>query len=143
MLGMSECFIPYRLYKVKIYDRGATVIRLLAVDSVSGTLDPIEFSGTTLESGCHETRNVLPQKLSEDETRAIVLRQARRIVFSSALIQSSNPSIEVDLVQSDFYLSYWIGFYGDKKDMDLLVLNATILSYEGGKLTECVKAWIR
>src|ERR1700753_666260 len=65
MFGMSEIFIPYRLYKIKDHDRGFTATQFLAVDSVSGTLDPIDFSGTALEYDSYETRNILPQKVSE------------------------------------------------------------------------------
>lgn len=143
MLGMSEIFVPYRLYKIKIQDRGATAIRFLAVDSVSGTLDPIEFYGTALEFDCYKTRNTLPRKISEDGARAILLEKTRRIVFSGRLIRLSNPAFDVELVESDFYLSYWVGFYGDRRDMDLLVLNATTQLFEGAKMKSCVKEWLR
>jgi hypothetical protein len=142
ILALSEIFIPYRLYKIKTQDCGARAIRFLAVDSVSGTLDPIEFSGTGMEYECRETRNILPQKISEDETRAIVVSKLQRAVFSSSLFQFRNTSFVLELVEPDFYLPYWIGFYGDRKNIDLLVLNSITHAFEGGRMTACVKAWL-
>src|ERR1700729_3198725 len=89
LLGLADIYIPYRLYKINLEDRRVRTARLLAIDAVSGNLDPFEFSESPVPSRCTdmETRNYLPAQLSEPETHAAALTKFRRLLFSSGFFR--------------------------------------------------------
>ena len=60
LLGVADIYIPYRLYKMTLEDRRVRTARLLAIDAISGNLDPFEFSESPLQTRCTdmETRNI-------------------------------------------------------------------------------------
>jgi|SRR5689334_6978411 len=142
-LGLSDIYIPYRLYHVKIHDHRMQSSRLLAVDALSAALDPFEFSEPPAWDRCRyvETRNQLPTRLAEIETRASVLAKARRLLFSAGFFRLAKPMISAEL-ESEFYVPYWAGFYGEEKSVGVVMLDAIRGTIEGGKATHSVRAWL-
>src|SRR5437899_12786545 len=41
--SVAELYIPFRLFQLQIMNRGKTEERLIALDAISGTLDPFQF----------------------------------------------------------------------------------------------------
>jgi hypothetical protein len=144
LLGMADIYIPYRLYKVNVEDRRLRSARLLAVDALSGNLDPFEFAESPIHDRCTdiETRNYLPAQLSESETHVAALAKFRRLVFSAGFFRLAKPVISVELIESDLFIPYWAGFYGEEKSVRVLMLDAIRGTIEGGKITNSVKAWL-
>ncbi len=95
LLGVADIYIPYRLYKVNLEDRRVRTARLLAIDAISGNLDPFEFSESPLQNRCTdmETRNYLPAQLSEPETHVAALAKFRRLLFSAGFFRLAKPVI--------------------------------------------------
>jgi hypothetical protein len=143
-LGLGEIYIPYRLYHVKIHDHRMQSSRLLAVDALSAALDPFEFSGPPTQDRCRdiETRNHLPARLAEAETGASVLAKVRRLLFSEGFFRLAKPVISAELLESELYVPYWAGFYGEEKSVGIVMLDAIRGTIEGGKATHSVKAWL-
>ena len=144
LLGVSEIYIPYRLYRVAVEDRRLRSSRLLAVDAVSRTLDPFEFDEPPAEGRCREveTRNHLPARLSEPETQAAALSKARRLLFAAGFFRLAKPVISVEVIGPEFHIPYWAGFYGTEKNVSLVMLDAIRGTIEGGKATQSVRAWL-
>ena len=144
LLGVADIYIPYRLYKINLEDRRVRTARLLAIDAVSGNLDPFEFSESPLQSRCvdMETRNYLPAQLSEPETHAAALAKFHRLLFSAGLFRLAKPVISVELVEAVFFMPYWAGFYGQECSVRVLLQDAIRGTIEGGKITSSVKAWL-
>jgi hypothetical protein len=144
LLGVADIYIPYRLYKMNLEDRRVRTARLLAIDAISGNLDPFEFSESPLQNRCTdmETRNFLPAQLSEPETHAAALAKFRRLLFSAGFFRLAKPVISVELVESAFFMPYWAGFYGQEHSVRVLMLDAIRGTIEGGKITGSVKAWL-
>jgi hypothetical protein len=144
LLGVADIYIPYRLYKMNLEDRRVRTTRLLAIDAVSGNLDPFEFSETPLQNRYTdmETRNFLPAQLSEPETHAAALAKFRRLLFSAGFFRLAKPVISVELVESVLFIPYWAGFYGQEHSVRVLMLDAIRGTIEGGKITSSVKAWL-
>jgi hypothetical protein len=143
-LGLSDIYIPYRLYHVKIHDHRMQSSRLLAVDALSAALDPFEFPAQPTQDRCTyiETRNHLPARLAEIETRASVLAKARRLLFSAGFFRLAKPVISAELLESEFYVPYWAGFYGEEKSVRVVMLDAIRGTIEGGKAAHSVRAWL-
>jgi hypothetical protein len=142
LLGVGEIYIPYRLYRVKIEDRHLQSERLLAVDAVSGTLDPFEFPESPKSCLEIETRNHLPARLSEAATRAAVLTKARRLLFSAGFFRLARPAISAEVIEPEFHIPYWAGFYGAEKNVGVVMLDAVRGTVEGGKATHSVRTWL-
>ena len=142
--GIAEIYLPYRLYRVTIDDRRLQSVRHYAVDATAGTLDPYEFasppsSHTLLEV---ETRNLLPARLDEIQTRGLVTEKVRRLLYSRGFFRIVNPNIRAEVIESEFYIPYWAGFYGDEDNLSLVVLNAVRQTVEGSKVRRLVRAWL-
>jgi hypothetical protein len=143
LLGLGNLYIPYRLYQVKVDDHRVHCTRFLAVDAISGGLDPYEFPESPMPASYAEveTANYLPARLGEDETRALVLEQMRRLVFSAGFFRLVKPAITA-AVMGEFYIPYWAGFYGQLHDVSVLMLNAVRGTIEGSKASNLVKTWL-
>jgi hypothetical protein len=141
LLGLSAIYIPYRLYKVSIDDRNVRTTRFMAVDAISGNLDPFEFVAPPAPDDCihMETPNYFPARLSEAETHASVREKVRRLLFSAGFFRLAKPVISSELIQAEFYFPYWAGFYGEEENVQILMLDAVRGTIEGGKASTSIR----
>lgn len=142
--GIAKVYLPYRLYAVQIHDGSHKESRGFAVDAAAGTLDAYQFptvpdSGSWLEI---ETRNCHPVNLKEHETRELAVAKARRFLFSRGFFRVACPRITAELVRPDFYIPYWIGFYGNESNVSIKVLNAVRQTVEGNKIRRVITTWL-
>jgi hypothetical protein len=144
LMGLSELYIPYRLYKVTVYDRRLCSTRYLAMDAVSGHLDPYEFREPHAQEYCAEieTRNCLPARITETAAQALVLDKSRRLLFSGGFFRLTKPVMAAEMIGSEFYIPYWAGFYGGEQNLNVLVLDAMRGTVEGSKVSQLVKDWL-
>jgi hypothetical protein len=84
----------------------------------------------------------LPARLSEADTQASALAKARRLVFSAGFFRLAKPVISAEVIESEFYIPYWAGFYGEEKNVNVVTLDALRGTIEGGKTTESVRDWL-
>ena len=142
--GVAEIYLPYRLYRIIVVDRGIQKVHHYAVDAAAGTLDPYEFSeppaaGDRVEV---ETRNFHPARLDESHTQKLAIERVRRLLYSRGFFRAANPVITAELVPPEFYIPYWAGFYGDERDIRITVLNALRRTAEGSKVRHLVRTWL-
>jgi hypothetical protein len=144
LLGLSEIYIPYRLYKVCVDDRSVRTTRCMAVDAVSGNLDPFEFAAPPTPDHCihMETPNYFPARLSEAETQASAREKVRRLLFSAGFFRLAKPVISSELIQAEFYFPYWAGFYGAAENVQVLMLDAVRGTIEGSKASTSIRSWL-
>ncbi|HEV7522588.1 MAG TPA: hypothetical protein VGP89_15905 [Candidatus Angelobacter sp.] len=143
LLALSDIYIPYRLYQIKVDDHRVRSTRFLAVDAISGALDPYEFAESPLHGRCVEVdaANYLPAQLAEDDSRTLVLEKVRRLLFSGGFFRLVKPAITTNLI-GEFYIPYWAGFYGEAHNVSVLILNAVRGTIEGSKASNLVKNWL-
>lgn len=144
LIGVAEIYMPYRLYKITVNDRGVQATHFLGIDVLTGKLDPFEFTGPDIKDRSVEieTRNHLPLRLPQSEAQAIALAKTRRAMFSRGFFRLAQPSICIETIDSEFYVPYWVGFYGNENNIKVLAIDATRATLEGGKVTECIKSWL-
>jgi hypothetical protein len=142
--GVSEIYIPYRLYSVVFADRGFQRFHYYALDAASGTLDPYEFDAVPESSEWIEVeaRNSYPVRVEEQETRRLAMERVRRRLFSRGFFRLAYPQVTAELLQPEFYLPYWVGFYGDDGNLTLKVMNGVRRTMEGTKICHLLKAWL-
>lgn len=144
LLGLADVYVPYRLYKITIEDCRRQSLRYYAVDAVTGTLDPYEFAAPPPDAMFAEvtTRNCHPVQLDEAETRQLAVQRVRRAVFSRGFFRISHPIFVTELLRPDFYIPYWLGFYGEPQNLKVVVLNSVRQTYEGSKVRRLVETWL-
>ncbi|HEY6251765.1 MAG TPA: hypothetical protein VI685_17545 [Candidatus Angelobacter sp.] len=142
--GVAEIYLPYRLYRVTVDDRRLQNLHYYAVDAAAGTLDPYEFATPPAADAWAEveSRNFHPARLNEAETEKLVTEKVRRLLYSRGFFRLVNPNITAELVQSEFYIPYWAGFYGDEQNISVTVLNAIRQTVEGSKVRRLIKTWL-
>jgi len=141
--GIAEIYIPYRLYKVTVEDRGVRRAWYYAIDAASGALDPYEFVKPPEPHECEvEARNCYPVRLAENETRNLAIQKLRRLLFSRGFFRLAYPQLAAELIDAEFYMPYWVAFYGDEQSVKLKVLNAVRETMEGSKIRHLLKAWL-
>src|SRR5215468_4748809 len=138
--GVAEIYIPYRLYKVTIEDRRFRSVHHYAVDAATGTLDPYEFATPPSPHALVEveTHNLHPARLDEAQTQKLVTEKVRRLSYSQGFFRIINPEIKAERIEPEFYIPYWVGFYGDEQNLSLTVLNAVRQTVEGSKARRLV-----
>jgi hypothetical protein len=111
LIGVAEIYIPYRLYKITVNDRGVQAAHFLGIDVLTGKLDPFEFAGPDIKNRSVkiETCNRLPFQLPESEAQAIALAKTRRAMFSRGFFRLAQPSISIETVVPEFYVPYLRG----------------------------------
>lgn len=142
--GIAEIHIPYRSYRVTVEDRGRRRARYFAIDAASGALDPYEFVNSLEIHPCEvEAHNCYPVRLAENETRSLAVQKLRRLLFSGGSFRLAHPQLVAELIDSELYLPYWVGFYGDEQNVSLKVLNAISETIEGSKVRYLLQAWLQ
>lgn len=141
---LADIYIPYRLYKIACEDAKLQSARCYAIDALSGTLDPYQFSEIPVQSEFVgiETQNFMSPSLDEGRTRELAIEKARRVIFSRGFFRLAHPRITAELVQPELYIPYWAGFYGSKQDLSIVVLDAVRRTIEGRKVAHAIKAWL-
>ena len=142
--GVAEIYLPYRLYRVTVDDSRLRRVRYYAVDAATGKLDPYEFAVPPAPDEWTEvdTRNFHPARLDEGQTNKLVIEKVRRLLYSRGFFRVVNPNIGAELIQSEFYIPYWAGFYGDEQNLSITVLNAVRQTVEGNKVRRLVTTWL-
>jgi hypothetical protein len=142
--GVAEIYIPYRLYRVSIEDRRFRRIHYYAQDSASGTLDPYEFAMLPKSEEWTEVEapNCHPVKVEESKTRELAIAAVRRRLYARGFYRLTAPRLTAELIPPEFYLLYWVGFYGDDRNVSLRVVNAVRQTMEGTKVCHLLRNWL-
>ena len=139
--ALAEIYIPYRLYRVAIDDRGARTSRYYAIDAASAVLDPYEFYGVP-DFDETSSRNVIVPVVPESTTRERAIEKLRRKLYSSGFFRLRNPSLTAELSVEEFYVPYWAGFFGVDHQLKVTVVDAVRHSVEGAKVRRIIQDWL-
>ena len=143
--SIAELYIPYRLFRVKISNRGREETRIFALDAVEGTLDLFEFPELPGESEvvALKTRNALPCRLAAEQMQEQLMGKVRRLVFSRGFLRLRDLQMEATAIAGNLYLPYWVCFRGGAQVARLEILDAVRRKAEGGKVRGLVQDWLR
>lgn len=137
-----EFYVPYRLFRVTCDDGRRTHDLLMAVDSVTGQLDPYQFdeqpSGEELVT--IQTSQTAPELIHEQEAQAVLENKFKRQVFRQGFFKLTAVKMSSERIAS-FHLPYWVGIYERGARAHLEVIDAVRGRPEGAKLREVVTEW--
>lgn len=136
-------YAPFRLFHVKVQSSAGNQQYFIAVDAVSGTLDPYSFDAPPSPQSMEQQRtcNHFAARPTEDSKNAAVDR-VRRIIFSQGIFKTGKYEIMAEhLAQSDFFLPYWVAFYAedDSAHAQIRVLDAVRATHEGAKARRVIE----
>ncbi len=143
--SLADAYVPFRLFRVEIRNGPRRESRFLAVDAVAGTLDPYGFDTIPGEKSFIEveTRNGLPARLDESRLREAAVERTRRHLYIQGFFRIRGLTISAEPVAGDFYVPYWIGFFGRGQRAHLIVLDAVRRRFEGAKARALFEEWLQ
>lgn len=141
---VASVFVPFALYRVSYLSGRQKRERFIALDQVDGTLDLFEFPGAIGPDALTEapSRNLLAPLLATESARALLLEKFLRTIFQQGFFQLGNSQLQIDLKLMDFYIPYWLGFYGEDGSLHCRVLDAVRNRMEGNKATRFFEDWL-
>jgi hypothetical protein len=142
--SVAELYIPFRLFRVRIVNRGVTEERVVAIDAIAGTLDLYQFEHvpTEAESVVVETRNCPPAKLPEATATQLIIAKLRRVLYSRGFFKMRDLEISCVPLPDELHIPYWIGFRGTDQRARVAVIDAVRRRPEGAKLRRLVESWL-
>ena len=143
--SMADLYIPYRLFHVKVRNRGREESWIYALDAVESTLDLFEFPELPDEQKVVtlETRNAIPGRLTAEHMLEPLMGKVRRLVFSRGFVRLRDLQLEATAVAGELYLPYWVCFRGSDAAAKLEILDAVRRRSEGGKVRGMVRDWLQ
>lgn len=141
---VAELYIPFRLFRVEIVNRGVSEERLLALDAVSGTLDLYQFERIPDETETVpiESRNCAPAALPDSAASELVVAKLRRILYSRGFFRMRDLRITAVPLAVEIHIPYWLGFRGSEDRARVSVIDAVRRRFEGAKVRRLVEAWL-
>jgi hypothetical protein len=142
--SVGEVFVPFHVYRVEIVDGGRSWRSWLAVDAVSGTLDPYEFEHRPTEDELSrvETKNRARPLLSAEASACALRDKLRRLRYQAGFFRVREPRFTLERLPLDLHVPYWLGFYGSGERATLRVLDAVRRRLEGGRARALFEDWL-
>ncbi len=142
--SVAELYLPFRLFEVTIVNRGARQQQLIALDALTGSLDPFQFDHlpTKDEIISVETRNCPHSQLDHAQVGELLTGKVRRLLYSRGFFRMRDLEITARPVELDFHIPYWLGFRGSNGRARVAVIDAVRRRFEGAKLRRLVEAWL-
>ena len=141
---VADVYVPFRLFRVEVINGSRREMFLLAVDTVSGQLDPYRFASAPDANAFVEveTRNRPKTLLNDDLAGQVAREKARRLIFSSGFFRIRDLSIRAEAEGLAFHIPYWIGFFGAGEGARLSVVDAVRRRVEGPKARQFFRDWL-
>jgi hypothetical protein len=141
--SVADFYIPFRVFRLDIRNRGHLESRFLAVDSSSGTLTPYSFSQPPAEGELIsiETRNHAPASLPHQDAAEIAITKVQRLLFTTGFFRVRGLKILAEPV-TEIHVPYWIGFRGSGERANFTVMDAVRRRVEGAKVRHMVQNWL-
>lgn len=141
--SVAEFYLPFQVFRVHTRHRATEETRIMAVDLLSGILDPFTFprlpSGDALMQV--RTRNICQPVLSISAAEKALRTKLQRLLFQFGFFRVGDLKIDVEPVKM-VYMPYWLGFFGAGERAAIEVLDATRRVREGAKFRRLVQEWI-
>jgi hypothetical protein len=142
--SVAEFYVPFRLFRTRIVNRGVTDEKLVALDAVNGTLDLFRFDHLPGESETVnvETRNCAPAELENSLAIELLIAKLRRVLYRGGFFRVRDLSVTATPLDDELFIPYWLGFRGSNNNARVSVIDAVRRRPEGGKLRRLVEHWV-
>jgi hypothetical protein len=144
MQRIADVFVPFWIFRTRYELGGAVQTRIFALDAVDGSLDLFEFPRVPQGDQLIrlETRNYLRPALSETQAEGLLREKVLRVIFQQGFFKVRNPKMEVVREAIELHVPYWLGFYGDQREVRCRVMDAVRRRMEGAKAAAFFEEWL-
>lgn len=141
---IANAYVPFWIYRVRYGMSHATATRLFALDAVRGALDLFEFPRVPSDDELVviETRNRLNPWLEESAAGELLREKVLRIIFQQGFFKLRSLEVEIERIPGEFYLPYWLAFYGGNGAVRCRVMDAVRRRIEGAKASAFFEQWL-
>lgn len=140
LVGVRVVYVPYRLFRISITNRGQTRTIWWAMDAVRGWLDPYQFDAPwdELPTEWVETEHALPAQLSDEQMRPMMLERVRRWVYGEGFFRLRDLRIEVEPIGREVHIPYWVGVYQRGVRFSIEVVDGVRKRRQGAKVRDLI-----
>jgi hypothetical protein len=141
--SVAELYLPFRLFRARIANRGNLEQRLVGIDAVAGALDLFQFDHipTAEETITLETRNHPAAQVSDAVAAERLIAKLRRVAYSRGFFRLRDFEITAEAV-SQVHIPYWVGFRGSNRHARIAIIDAVRRRFEGAKMRRLVETWL-
>jgi len=141
---VMDFYVPFRLFRLWLDDGKRKKEVLMAIDSVTGGLDPYSFPEApgTHELGHIKTAQSAPSAMDEDQALNLLAEKLKREAFRKGFFKLGDLKVGGEQI-ANFYLPYWVGVYERNEQAHLEVIDAVRGRLEGAKVREIVAEWFK
>jgi hypothetical protein len=141
---VAAAYLPFRLYRVEVDNRGTTRVALYAADAVSGVLDLYEFKAAPgdTELMTVTTRNAPAARLEQPVALQLLENKVRRAIFQTGFFGVRELQIRSRPLDCEFHVPYWLGFFGHGERASLQAMDAVRRTFEGAKARAVFSDWL-
>jgi len=142
--SVAEFYVPFRLFRTRILNRGVIDDKLVALDAVSGTLDLFQFDHVPDETETvHvETRNCASAELEDSRATDLLIAKLRRVLYSGGFFRVRDLAITATPLEDELFIPYWLGFRGAGAQARVSVIDAVRRRPEGAKVRRLFEHWV-
>jgi len=143
--SVAQIYLPFRLHEVTIRRGRRSQRMVIGIDAVAGVLDLYRFdqarpSQTVVQV---RTRNHLEAVVPSSAAGAIVASRVQRMMYQRVgFLAIGACRLDVQPVGEVLYVPYWLGFFGRRETVSLVVMDAVRRQLEGVKVRRLVERWI-
>jgi hypothetical protein len=142
--SVAEFYVPFRMFRARIVNRGVADEQLVALDAVSGMLDLFQFDHLPADSETTylETRNCAAAELEHGRASELLIAKLRRVLYSRGFFRMRDLSITATPLDEELFIPYWLGFRGSDGHARVAVIDAVRRRFEGAKVRRLVENWL-
>jgi hypothetical protein len=142
--SVAPAFVPFRLYEVEVFNRGAGHTTCFGADAVNGTLDLYEFDQVpaAAELVTIDTVNSAPPRVDEARSLELLEAKVRRAIFQTGFFRVRGLRVHATRLPVDIHVPYWLGFFGNGERARLRVMDAVRRRMEGAKARALFEDWL-
>lgn len=144
MQRLAQAYVPFWMYRVRYQIAGVEKTHYFALDAVHGTLDLFEFPRVPDQDALLSlrTRNRIEARLSEEAARELLRGKVLRALFQQGFFKMRSLAPQIERVEVDLHLPYWLAFYGHNGIAKCRVLDAVRRRMEGAKASYFFEEWL-
>ena len=131
-----DFYVPYHFYRLESSEHSNL---LMAIDAVTGRLDPYQFSGVP-QTDQIETRHFISIQIGEKESLRSLEEKRLRMAMMNGFFKLSDQTVSWQFVAC-LHLPYWIGIYERHGRAHLEIVEALRGRFEGAKMRDLVAGW--
>ena len=143
--SVAQIHLPFRLHEVTIRRGRRTERMVIGIDAVAGVLDLYRFDQARPSQAVVQvrTRNHVEPRLPSPAAGDIVAARVQRMMYQRVgFLAIGACRLDVQPVGDLLYVPYWLGFFGRRETVSLVVMDAVRRQMEGVKVRRLVERWI-